>query len=162
MLIYYTKNIDYVHSLISLGFTAKPLKQIFSVDGGKKDASPFCHACYTALSSFESSTLPFTPSSVCPEDIFVSSWSHPLVPVFLCRSKHICLSFISPWSDSDNAESVSVTQCVLTVCLDGITPHAHLCLIYFYFSDKLIALPLLNNSNIIDLPSVAALAVRYG
>lgn len=95
--------------------------------------------------------------------LFSGSPSLSCRSLFLCCSKHICPSFISLWSDSDNAESVFMTQYVLTVCLCGIAPHTHLLssspffwLICFYFTDKLIALPLLNNWNVIDLPSVVA------
>lgn len=58
--------------------------------------------------------------------LFFVSPSLSCRPLFLCCSKHICPSFISLWSDSDNAESVFMTQYGLTVCLCGIAPHTHL------------------------------------
>ena len=82
---------------------------------------------------------------------FSVSTSFSCILFLLCCTKHNCLSFISPWSDSDNAESAFVSQYVLTLCLCGITPSHPSALfltlgqICFCFSDRLIALRLINN-----------------
>ncbi len=111
------------------------------------------------LSSFQSTTLPFlnilfTLSSICPKEIFLSFWSHPLFPVFLSVSAalNISVHLLSP---------VGLTQIMLRaflwlsmywLCVSVISPLTSICSlplffcpICFYFSDELIAPLLLNN-----------------